>query len=60
MGIDNFDAFFRPSSIAVIGASEKPGRIGTALMQNLLRGEFKGRIFPVNPQYTTLMGLPAA
>ena len=60
MGIRNLDKIFRPASIAVVGASEKPGRIGTALMTNLVQGEFKGRLFPVNPNYATIMGLPAA
>ncbi|MDK9708050.1 MAG: GNAT family N-acetyltransferase [Desulforhopalus sp.] len=59
MSIHNLDKLFRPSAIAVIGASERPGRIGTALMDNLVRGEFKGRLYPVNPGYRQIMGLPA-
>lgn len=59
MGIHNLDKLFRPASIAVIGASEKPGSIGTALIHNLLHGGFKGRLFPVNPNYTQIMGLTA-
>jgi acetyltransferase len=59
MGIDDLDKLFCPASIAVIGASEKPGRIGTALIHNLLHEQFKGRLFPVNPNYSTIKGLPA-
>lgn len=59
MSIHNLDKLFRPSAIAVIGASERPGRIGTALMDNLIRGEFKGRLYPINPGYSEIMGLPA-
>lgn len=57
MGIWNLDKFFNPAAIAVIGASEQPGRIGTALMHNLIRGGFSGRLLPVNPKYSQVMGL---
>ncbi len=60
MGIRNLDKFFHPESIAVIGASEQPGRIGTALMHNLIRGGFTGRLLPINPKYLQIMGLPTA
>lgn len=60
MGINHLDKFFRPETIAVIGASERPGRIGTALMHNLLHGGYQGRLFPVNPNAGRVMGLPAA
>lgn len=60
MGIWNLDKFFYPETIAVIGASEQPGRIGTALMHNLIRGGFAGRLLPVNPKYPRIMGLNAA
>ena len=59
MGIHNLDKLFSPASIAVIGASERPGRIGRALMHNLLHDGFKGRLFPVNPGSEQIMGLPA-
>ncbi len=60
MGIHNLDKFFRPAGVAVIGASERAGGIGAALMHNLLQGGFKGRLFPVNPKASRIMGLPAA
>ncbi len=59
MGIHNLEAFFHPQAVAVIGASEKPGRIGTALMHNLVGGGYSGPIIPVNPRYRRIMGLPA-
>src|SRR3989339_1143999 len=49
-----------PNSIAVIGASLKKGSVGAAVMENLVTGGFKGDIFPVNPKYETVMGLPVA
>ena len=50
------DALFRPQSIAVIGASEKP-TIGRRLIVSLDRLGFTGRIFPINPNYKTVLGL---
>src|SRR4051812_49709989 len=49
------DALFRPKSIAVIGASEKP-TIGRRLIVSLDRIGFTGPIFPINPSYPTVLG----
>ncbi len=38
MGVDKLEKIFRPKSIAVVGASEKEGSIGSALMRNLIEG----------------------
>ena len=51
------EALFAPRNIAVIGASEKAGSVGKALLQNL--GFFAGRVFPVNPKHKTIGGLEA-
>ncbi len=59
MSIRNLDKLFSPRSIAVIGASDKPKSIGSALMANLLKGGFKGQILPVNPKATTIHGFAA-
>ena len=56
MGIANLQKLFAPDSIAVIGASERPGSIGAALINNLLDGGFTGRLLPVNPKYTMVRG----
>jgi len=58
MSIRNLEALFQPKSIAVIGASERPGSIGRILSENLLNGEFEGPIYPVNPKYKQLLGVP--
>jgi acetyltransferase len=52
-------AFFRPSSVAVIGATEAPGRVGRTVLANLIAGAFRGNIFPVNPKRPEVLGLPA-
>ena len=43
------DAIFRPRSVAVIGASRRPGSIGAAIFRNLLAKGFEGPVYPVNP-----------
>ena len=45
----SLDCIFRPRSIAVIGASRTRGTIGREILHNLLVYEFKGTLFPVNP-----------
>jgi acetate---CoA ligase (ADP-forming) len=45
----SLDAIFRPRSIAVIGATPKPGTIGRQILHNLSNYEFTGGLFPVNP-----------
>ena len=53
------DKIFEPESIAVVGASEKEGSIGSVHVQNLIQGGYQGKIFPVNPHYTSTHGLKA-
>ena len=45
----NLRNVFAPRSIAVIGASDVPGKVGTVTLANLVRGGFPGPIYPVNP-----------
>jgi len=45
----SFAHFFAPRSIAVIGASERAGSVGRALVENL--APFEGEVFPVNPRH---------
>ncbi|RDK02226.1 GNAT family N-acetyltransferase [Paraburkholderia lacunae] len=56
MTVRNLDALFRPESVAVIGASERPGSTGAMVWARVLDGGFNGPIWPVNPKYGTLGG----
>ncbi|MBI5861209.1 MAG: GNAT family N-acetyltransferase [Rhodocyclales bacterium] len=47
---------FEPASVAVIGASETPGSIGSTLMRNMLDADYGGELFPVNPKHETIFG----
>jgi len=58
MSIHNLDKVFRPNSVAIIGASKKKGGIGLAVVNNLEKSGYKGKIFPVNPHYKIINGLP--
>jgi acetate---CoA ligase (ADP-forming) len=45
-----------PRSIAVVGASERPGSAGRLVMENLIQLGYKGKLYPVHPKQTTVMG----
>ncbi len=51
--------FFEPQSVAVIGASKTPGKPGNEILVNILANGYAGKIFPVNPKETEIMGLKA-
>ncbi len=50
-------AFFAPKTVAVIGASATPGKVGNAVVANMLAAGFRGRLYPVNPKGGTVEGL---
>ncbi|MEF8788010.1 MAG: acetate--CoA ligase family protein [Planctomycetota bacterium] len=52
-----FEKFFQPKSIAVVGASRTPGKVGYDVVANLLSNSFSGTIYPVNPKADTVQGL---
>lgn len=51
------DSLFNPASIAVIGASRDPKKVGYAVLNNLIRFDYKGQIYPVNPSGEEILGL---
>ncbi|MDH4183999.1 MAG: acetate--CoA ligase family protein [Nitrospinota bacterium] len=51
------DDLLAPKSVAVIGASRQPGKVGHELLANLINGGYKGAIIPVNPKASQLLGL---
>lgn len=58
MGIYNLDKLFNPQSIAVIGASARKGSVGELVVRGLQANNFSGSIWPVNPKYKEICGLP--
>jgi len=57
MSIRNLEFFLRPKSIAVIGATDRPGSVGQVLMKNLVGANFEGLIYPVNPNRDQVLGI---
>ncbi len=55
----NLDYLFRPSSVALIGASNRPRSVGAVVMRNLLAGGFLGPVMPVNPRHQAVSGVLA-
>ncbi|RLE41855.1 hypothetical protein DRJ48_04710, partial [Candidatus Woesearchaeota archaeon] len=55
----NLDKLLNPSSIAIIGASNVPHKVGNNVVKNLLDYGFRGRIYPINLKEPTILGLKA-
>src|SRR3712207_5967064 len=53
------DAIFRPETVAVIGATERPGSVGRTIMWNLVSSPFGGTVFPVNAHRASVLGIKA-
>lgn len=56
MSVRNLRQLFAPKSVALVGASERPGSVGATVLRNLLEGGFAGTLYPVNPKYDLLAG----
>ena len=57
MSIRNLDKIIRPRSVAVIGASDVPGKVGFTVLANLIGHGFQGPIYPINPKREQIQGL---
>jgi acyl-CoA synthetase (NDP forming) len=57
--ISNLKLFFEPKSVAIIGASRTPGKLGYNILRNLIDLGFEGDLYPVNPKATEILGLKA-
>ncbi|MEM4949562.1 MAG: DUF6125 family protein [Candidatus Jordarchaeales archaeon] len=54
-----WERLFNPRSVAVIGASNTPGKIGMILFSTIVTGGFKGDVYPVNPSTESVLGFKA-
>ena len=52
------DKLMRPKSVAVVGASATPGKIGYTVIMNMIKGGYEGKIYPINPSTPEILGLP--
>ena len=54
------DQFFNAKSVALIGASPEPGKVGNSVLESLAKHEYMGKVYPVNAKgYSVIMGLKA-
>jgi acyl-CoA synthetase (NDP forming) len=57
--IERLEPIFKPKSIAVLGASDRPGKWGYAMVKRPLNTGFDGTVYPVNPNKKDIFGLPS-
>src|SRR5208283_38266 len=55
--IYGLDPMFAPASVAVLGATERPGTVGRAVLENLLHSKFQGKVYAVNAKHPEVLGL---
>jgi acetyltransferase len=69
MSVRDLDRIFHPASIALVGASSRPGSLGRLVLRNVMAGGFQGQVFAVNPHrvdaadvrwHRSISSLPAA
>jgi len=51
------DSFFAPSTVAVVGATDREGTVGRTVVANLANGKFPGKVYAVNPKRTEVLGV---
>ncbi|WP_127471069.1 bifunctional acetate--CoA ligase family protein/GNAT family N-acetyltransferase [Thiomicrorhabdus aquaedulcis] len=54
MGPHYLSKLFKPNSVAIFGASDRPESVGANALQNMLKAGFKGAIYPINPKHATV------
>ncbi len=55
--IEKLENMLNPKSVAVVGASRNPEKIGHQIVRNLLESGYKGKIYPINPKAKEILGL---
>ena len=55
--MNSLDAIFSPESVAIIGASNTPGKVGHDIFANILHGGFQGTLYPVNPKARSILSV---
>lgn len=55
--ITSMESFFTPKSVALIGASATPGKIGNSVLDALGKQDYKGKVYPINPKQKSILGI---
>jgi acetyltransferase len=56
--MSDLSSFFSPRGIALIGASSNPSKLSHGILRNMIQFGYQGAVYPVNPRYDELIGLP--
>lgn len=56
--IEGIDIFFNAKSVAIYGASTSQNSVGQAIVQNFIKPQYTGKVYAVNPKYSTVLGVP--
>jgi len=59
VSLTGLDALFQPDSVAVIGATERPGTVGRTILENLVHPSFHGKVYAVNSRHSEICGRKA-
>jgi len=57
--VAQMNRIMKPDAVAVIGASAENGKIGNSVMKNLINGGYQGKIYPIHPSATEILGMKA-
>jgi len=55
--IASMELFFTPESVALVGASATPGKIGNSVLDALGKQDYKGKVYPINPKQESILGI---
>ncbi len=55
--ITSMETFFTPESVALVGASATPGKIGNSVLDALGKQDYKGKVYPINPKQESILGI---
>ena len=55
--ITSMEEFFTPKSVALVGASSTPGKIGNSVLDALGKQDYKGEVYPINPKQESILGI---
>jgi 3-hydroxypropionyl-CoA synthetase (ADP-forming) len=55
--IEFMETFFTPQSVALVGASATPGKVGNSVLDSIAKHDYKGKVYPINPKADEILGI---
>ena len=55
--IEFMETFFTPQSVALVGASATPGKVGNSVLDSIAKHDYKGKVYPINPKAEEILGI---